>query len=113
MMKAGSSIRRFAHITRVICHHAVLHILSQRLRRWPNLALKICGPQLTPSARFRRLIEEVGGTFIKFGQMLALQSDLLPLEYCRALFSLFDQVAPFDYEQVEQIFIEDLHRKPL
>jgi ubiquinone biosynthesis protein len=58
------------------------------------------------------LIEEMGGTFIKFGQMLALQSDLLPLEYCRVLFTLFDSVAPFSYEEVEQTFREDLQRTP-
>ena len=112
MMKARSSIRRYAHVARVICRHAAQHVLSRRLRRWPNFALRVGGPQLTGSARFRRLIEDVGGTFIKFGQMLALQSDLLPLEYCRALFTLFDQVAPFEYALVEKTFLEDLHRKP-
>lgn len=112
MMRAGTSIHRFLHIGRVVCRHAAAHILSQRLRKWPNLALKLCGPQLRGAERFRRFIEDVGGTFIKFGQMLALQSDLLPLEYCRALFSLFDQVAPFEYAQVEKTFLEDLHRKP-
>src|SRR5215469_17410018 len=44
--------------------------------------------------------------------MLALQSDLLPLEYCRVLFSLFDSVAPFSYAEVEQTFREDLKRTP-
>lgn len=111
-MRTGTSFHRFLHITRVVCRHAAAHILSHRLRKWPNLALKLCGPQLRGAERFRRFIEDVGGTFIKFGQMLALQSDLLPLEYCRALFSLFDQVAPFDYAQVEKTFLEDLHRKP-
>src|SRR5215831_14077319 len=112
-MKGGASIRRLGLMMRVISRHAFIHLLSQRLARWPHLALKICGPKLSGPQRFRRVIEEIGGTFIKFGQMLALQSDLLPLDYCRALFSLFDQVAPFAYEQVEQIFAEDLHRKPL
>lgn len=111
-MKSSTSIRRFAHIANVSCRHGVAHILGPRLRRWPNLAKKLCGPELTGADRFRKLIEDVGGTFIKFGQMLALQSDLLPLDYCRALFSLFDQVAPFPYEEVERIFLEDLHRKP-
>ncbi|HKE30289.1 MAG TPA: AarF/UbiB family protein [Candidatus Angelobacter sp.] len=111
-MKGGASIRRLGLMMRVISRHAFIHLLSQRLARWPNLALKICGPKLSGPQRFRRVIEEIGGTFIKFGQMLALQSDLLPLDYCRALFSLFDQVEPFEYKQVEQIFVEDLHRKP-
>ncbi|HEX4602612.1 MAG TPA: AarF/UbiB family protein [Candidatus Angelobacter sp.] len=62
--------------------------------------------------RLRLAIEEIGGTFIKFGQMLAMQSDLLPLEYCRVLFTLFDQVPPFSYQEVERMFVEDLGQKP-
>ena len=42
-----------------------------------------------------------------------MQSDLLPLEYCAALFSLFDQVPPFDYREVEKTFLEDLGQAPV
>ena len=79
-MRGGASIRRLGLMIRVICRHALIHLLMQRLARWPNLAFKICGPKLSGPERFRRVIEEIGGTFIKFGQMLALQSDLLPLD---------------------------------
>src|SRR5262249_40550541 len=41
-----------------------------------------------------------------------MQSDLLPLEYCTALFSLFDQVPKFDYSDVEKTFVEDLQCAP-
>src|SRR6516225_1161550 len=60
----------------------------------------------------RHAIEDVGGVFIKFGQMLALQPDLLSLEYCNALFNLLDRVAPFCFEEVERTFVEELGRKP-
>ncbi len=56
--------------------------------------------------------EELGGSFLKFGQMLALQPDLLSIEYCNALFDLLDRVPPFPYEEVERTFIEDLGRSP-
>jgi len=111
-MSASATLRRLAHVLSVVTRHAVVHVLSRRLARWPNLARKVCGPPLSGPDRFKRLIEEMGGTFIKFGQMLALQSDLLPLDYCRVLFSLFDNVAPFSYAEVEQAFREDLHRTP-
>jgi len=111
-MRATVNLRRFRHILAVVTHHAVAHVLSQRVARWPRLALRLCGPPLSGPNRFKRLIEEMGGTFIKFGQMLALQSDLLPLEYCRVLFYLFDSVAPFSYEEVEKTFREDLKRPP-
>jgi ubiquinone biosynthesis protein len=112
-MKAKASLRRFRDIFLTILRHVVLHALYHNLTRWPRLARRLPGPNLSGPKRFRQAIEEIGGTFIKFGQMLAMQSDLLPLEYCAALFSLFDQVPPFDYSEVERTFVEDLQHTPL
>jgi len=109
-MKA--SLWRFKHILAVIVHHAFLHAIHQRIARWPRFARRLAGEGLSGPKRFRLVIEEIGGTFIKFGQMLAMQSDLLPLEYCAALSSLFDQVASFPYAEVEKILVEDLQRTP-
>jgi ubiquinone biosynthesis protein len=111
-MRAMANFRRFGHILHVVVRQVLIHVMSRRLAILPKLVRKIFGPPLSAPDRFRQLLEEMGGTFIKFGQMLALQSDLLPLEYCRALFTLFDSVAPFSYEQVEQTFREDLRRTP-
>src|SRR5258708_9104362 len=58
-------------------------------------------------------LQEIGGTFIKFGQVLALQSDILPLDYCRELFNLLDHVPPFPFTDVEAIFRRELSRRPL
>jgi ubiquinone biosynthesis protein len=111
-MKAGANLRRFRHMFHVAVRQAVIHASSRALARWPSLARKICGPPLSNPIRFKKLLEEMGGTFVKFGQMLALQSDMLPLEYCKVLFTLFDSLPPFPYECVEQIFREDLQRTP-
>ncbi len=62
--------------------------------------------------RLRRFLEEVGGTYLKFGQVLSLQPDIIPREYCNALFSLLDRVPPFPFADVERTFIEDLGCKP-
>ena len=91
-MRAKASLYRFRDICGVAGRHLVLHVLHRRLARWPKLARRIPGENLPGPKRFRTVLEEIGGTFIKFGQMLAMQSDMLPLEYCTALFSLFDQV---------------------
>ena len=111
-MRAQTSLRRFRDILRALIRHAVLHFLHQRMDRWPAIARRIPGEKLSGPKRFRQMIEDVGGTFIKFGQMLAMQSDLIPLEYCAALFSLFDQVPPFDFSEVEKVFLEDLEHFP-
>ncbi len=112
-MKVAASFFRVAHICRVSLRHAADHALHGCLRRWPALEARILGPNLPGPQRLRLAIQDMGGSFIKFGQMLAMQSDLLPLEYCRALFTLFDQVPPFSYQEVEQVFLEDLGQSPL
>jgi ubiquinone biosynthesis protein len=56
--------------------------------------------------------EDLGGTFIKFGQMLALQPDILSLEYCNELFNLLDRCSPFDYSHIERIFVEEVGKTP-
>ena len=40
------------------------------------------------------IIEELGPTFIKLGQILSMRSDILPKEYCEALTRLRSSVAP-------------------
>ena len=111
-MKAQAGLRRLGHIFLVVARHSAIHIANRKLSHWPRLKRRICGPSLSAPDRFRKAIEDAGGTFIKFGQMLALQSDLLPLEYCRALFTLFDNVEPFAYEEVELVEIREDPQRP-
>jgi ubiquinone biosynthesis protein len=112
-VKGTSSVRRAAYIVHVALRHLVVHGLHGFLGRWPTLAAKFPARNIPGPERLRLAIEEIGGTFIKFGQMLAMQSDLLPLEYCRILSTLFDQVPAFSYAEVEQTFLEDLQQTPL
>jgi ubiquinone biosynthesis protein len=67
-------------------------------------ALKFSSSQLSGPLLIRALFEDLGGAFIKLGQMLALQPDILPIEYCNALFDLLDRIDPFPHEQAEEIF---------
>src|SRR5262249_10918783 len=112
-MRSKTSFRRILHVLRVVARHGIAHALRPHVARWEWLAKRISPGDLSGPDRLRCTLEDIGGTFIKFGQMLAIQSDLLPLEYCRGLFSLFDNVPPFDYKYVEETFLEDLDRKPL
>ncbi|MDP6641984.1 MAG: AarF/ABC1/UbiB kinase family protein [Candidatus Nanoarchaeia archaeon] len=66
---------------------------------------------LTPK-RFRLAMEELGGSFIKLGQLLSLRPDLLPKEYCEEFFKLQDNVRPLSYRQVKSI-IEKEFKQPL
>ncbi|HLX08907.1 MAG TPA: AarF/UbiB family protein [Thermoanaerobaculia bacterium] len=83
--------------------------LSPALR--DRLARLLPAARLSGPDRLRRLFEELGGTFIKFGQMLALQPDILPFEYCAALSNLLDRMPPFGMHDVERTFVEELGRR--
>ncbi len=60
----------------------------------------------------RKFFEGAGGSFVKFGQLLALRVDVLPPAYALELIDLFDDVGPFPYDQVEQIFHQELGTSP-
>jgi ubiquinone biosynthesis protein len=64
-----------------------------------------------PSERGRRLremLDELGPTFVKFGQLLSMRPDVLPPDIIAELRGLQDDVSPFPYEQVEEVMIADL-----
>ena len=48
------------------------------------------------------LLEELGPTFIKLGQILSSRSDMLPQEYCNALQALRSSTTPEPFEQVDR-----------
>jgi ubiquinone biosynthesis protein len=48
-------------------------------------------------------LEAMGPTFVKLGQLLSTRADLLPPVYLDALSRLQDDVAPFPFDQVEEI----------
>ena len=50
--------------------------------------------------RFRMLLNELGPTFVKLGQILSTRADLLPGEFVEELAMLQDQVDPIPLEQV-------------
>lgn len=65
-------------------------------------------PATELSERFVRDLEALGPTYIKIGQLLSTRSDLLPASFLVALTRLQDDVAPFPYEQVEEIVTAEL-----
>src|SRR4051812_10157871 len=62
--------------------------------------------------RVRQLFDDLGLTYVKFGQFLAMRFDLLPADICRSLEQLFENVRPISFAQVRMVVEEQL-RRPL
>ena len=60
---------------------------------------------LTPE-KVRDIFVDLGPTFVKFGQILSMRSDILPKEYCHALETLRTDVTPMPLTEVENILTQ-------
>ena len=56
---------------------------------------------LTPES-LRHLLEDLGPTFIKIGQIMSSRTDVLPAEYCRELELLRSEVTPLPLEVIQK-----------
>lgn len=64
--------------------------------------------KLTRYERMRMVLEELGPTFIKFGQIMSNRPDLLPTALITELEKLQDKVPPFEAETAKAIVEEEL-----
>jgi ubiquinone biosynthesis protein len=58
--------------------------------------------------RLRHMLDELGPTFVKFGQLLSTRPDVVPPDIVFELKALQDDVRPFSYAEVEQVVREEL-----
>jgi ubiquinone biosynthesis protein len=63
------------------------------------------------AVRLRKTFERVGGTFIKFGQQMAMRIDLLPWAYTVELAKMLDNIPPFPTEQALEIIENNTGKK--
>ena len=61
---------------------------------------------------FRLALEELGPTFVKFGQVLSARPDLLPPEYIVELVRLQDAVPPEPWEAMHAVLTQEYGRPP-
>jgi predicted unusual protein kinase regulating ubiquinone biosynthesis (AarF/ABC1/UbiB family) len=114
LMNALANSRRLVRILRLLAGYLAASLVASRAAAplKARLIRYLPGAGLPAPVRLRRLFEDLGGTFIKFGQMLALQPDILSPEYCNALFDLLDRVEPVPYAEVRRVFTAELNRSP-
>src|SRR4051794_31177866 len=109
---ATRNIGRISEIAQVAVKHGFGYFLeSHRLTDLLPWRTKKPFPEGTPSQRgqhLREMLDELGPTFIKFGQLLSTRPDVVPPDIVAELRSLQDDVSPFPFEDVELVMREQL-----
>jgi ubiquinone biosynthesis protein len=108
-------IPRLREIGGILIRHGLGHV-AQRLRlpgaRWWRRRHPV--PEaitLSLPERLRTIFEELGPTFVKFGQILSIRRDLLPLEYVEEFEKLQDAVPPVPFAEVAQLIQAEFGRE--
>jgi len=111
---ALSKLGRFRSIVSVLFKYGFddvaerLHLPGKILISKTRMAVQ----EMTTWERIRHALEELGPTFVKFGQILSLRGDLLPAELIKELEKLQDSVAPVSFEEIMGVLQKAL-KKPL
>ncbi len=99
----------------VLARHGFGHIVGSfhlpLASRFLNLFRKKSAPAvLSQPERVRRVFEELGPTFIKFGQLLSTRPDVLPPEYIAELTRLQDHADALPFATLQSTLEEDLEQ---
>jgi ubiquinone biosynthesis protein len=81
------------------------------VRRWFDRVVignKVELADASGAARVREMLQRLGPTYVKIGQMMASRSDVLPPDWVAELSKLQSEAAPFAYEDVEAIVEKEL-----
>jgi len=96
-------IGRLGEIAQVAARHGFGYVFEGRHRAPAENG--------TPSARgrhLREMLDELGPTFVKFGQLLSTRPDIVPPDIIAELRALQDDVRPFAFADVERVVREEL-----
>jgi ubiquinone biosynthesis protein len=109
---ATRNLGRLSEIAQVAVRHGFgywfdTHRLTDLFpRRSPRV--QVDGQPSQRGQHLREMLDELGPTFVKFGQLLSTRPDVLPPDIIAELRGLQDDVRPFPFAEVEQVVEEEL-----
>ena len=111
---ATRTLSRLSEIAQVMVRHGFgyffeAHRLTDLIPgRSSSAGMDTVGPSSARGQHLREVFEELGPTFVKFGQLLSTRPDLVPPDIIAELRALQDDVRPFPFEQAERVIEEEL-----
>jgi ubiquinone biosynthesis protein len=99
------NIGRLSEIAQVAVKHGFGYVFEAR-RPWRRREV-VEGPSQR-GVHLREMLDELGPTFVKFGQLLSMRPDIVPPDIIVELRRLQDDVSPFPFEDVERVILEEL-----
>jgi ubiquinone biosynthesis protein len=91
--------------------HGTLSAIRRRIQTFlwsPPVPLRA----ISPPERFRLLLQDLGPTYVKIGQLISSQARSLPPEWLDELEKLQSDVRPYPYEQVRERIVAELGAPP-
>jgi len=95
------TLSRVTEIGRVATRHGFGYLLDRRRASDTEL-------DADRGRRLREMLDELGPTFVKFGQVLSTRPDVVPPDIVAELRQLQDNVSPVPIEEVERVVREEL-----
>lgn len=75
-------------------------------------AHRVTSTPISQAEHLRLALGELGGAFVKLGQVLSTRPDLIPLEYATELAKLQDNATAVPLEQIRQVIFQDFGQQP-
>ena len=101
------NLARFSQIGRVLVRHGFGFVFDvRRDRRERRGVEELLAPNF--AVRLRRALDDLGPTFVKFGQLLSTRSDIIPEGILSELQKLQDEVAPMPLEVARAVIEREL-----
>lgn len=114
--KTYRHLGRLRQVANVLIKHGFGHLVqrlnlegavswSRRLSAYAKLQTE---DKISMAERMRMVLEDLGPTFVKFGQILSARPDLVPADFINEFKKLQDEVPPFPFSQAQDLIEEEL-----